>query len=179
MARTIKLFGAICVTALIMSFTACSDDDDLEVEFYLTSAVENETPESVNKFGYGDKAKEFRYGDNIGFVLRLRNTGDDDVDIGPERNLIDTDIFTVYNENGEMVGKPWREMGETYEMPLPLYAGSYRQWQAVWSGKTTRAVVLFDNEDNEPLAIGSYYCRFVVRLPDRNVVCNQHFSVIP
>lgn len=173
------LLGAMSVCCLIMSFTACSDDDDLEVDFYLTTAVENETAESVKEFQYGDKATEFRYGDNIGFVLRLRNTGNDDVNLGSDLNIIGSDIFTVYKENGEVVGKPWREIGETSEMPTPLYAGNYRQWQAVWRGKNTRAAVLFPNEDNEALAIGSYYCRFVVRLPDRNVVCKQHFSVIP
>lgn len=73
------LLGAMSVCCLIMSFTACSDDDDLEVDFYLTTAVVNETAESTTEFQYGDKATEFRYGDNIGFVLRLRNTGNDDV----------------------------------------------------------------------------------------------------
>ncbi len=171
MTRISMIFRAICITFLIMSFMACSDDDDLEVEFFLTTAVENETPEPAN---------EFRYGDDIGFLLRIRNTSNDNVDVGSDRNIIDTDIFTVYKENGEMVGKPWKEMGETYVLPLPLYAGSYRQWQAVWRGKeTTRSVVLLNNEDNNPLAIGNYYCRFVVRLPNRNVVCNQHFVVIP
>lgn len=93
MTRISMIFRAICITFLIMSFMACSDDDDLEVEFFLTTAVENETPEPAN---------EFRYGDDIGFLLRIRNTSNDNVDVGSDRNIIDTDIFTVYKENGEM-----------------------------------------------------------------------------
>ena len=165
-----RIIGFIAAFILVMSFTACSDDDDLEVEFFLTNDLTTEAPEPVT---------EFRFGEDIGFILRLWNTGDKDVDVGYDRDIIGNDIFTVYKGNGEIVGKPWKDMGVTFEGLLPIYAGSFKQWQAVWKGVTTRSAVLFPNEDNEPLAVGSYYCHFIVRLPERSVVCHQRFSVIP
>lgn len=153
-----------------MSFAACSDDDDLEVEFFLTKDLAKETPEPTT---------EFRYGENIVFVLRVWNTSDENIDIGEDRDIIGNDVFTVYKENGEEVGRPWGEWGETFEWQLYLNAGSFKQWFAVWKGVTTRSMVFFTNEDNEPLPVGSYYSRFTIHLPDRQVTCHQRFSVIP
>ena len=165
-----RIVGFIGAFVLVMSFAACSDDDDLKVEFFLTKNIEIDKCEPVT---------EFRYGEDIGFILRVWNTSDENIDIGEDRDIIGNDVFTVYKENGEEVGRPWEKWGTTFEWIMALNAGDFKQWYAVWKGVTTRSMVFFTNEDNEPLPVGSYYSRFTIHLPDRDVTCLQRFSVIP
>ena len=166
----------VLMSLLLMTLsTGCSKDDD-ETEDQLTVNFQLQRED-------GRECYDFREGENIVFSLEVKNNTDDDIQILPFAELMGFDVFHVYSENGEDMGKPWDKMFD-YLVPFNVIeANSSFVKVCPWFSIPSLARndlfsdCFYKEYDKSPLPKGEYYSKFDVKLGDETVTCSRSFTI--
>ncbi len=154
---------------------ACdSDDEQITVKYQL----QNEK---------GEECYNFQEGDNIIFRLELRNDGDEDVRFHPQSlsEIIGSDAFRIYSENGKDIGTPWDEMFSDEVMGFGIGAHSSYIVVCPWfdvpalSSRTEGfySDLFLKKTEKTPLPKGDYHSIFDIKLNQKKVTCSQSFKI--
>jgi hypothetical protein len=135
----------------------------------------------------GEECYNFQEGDNIIFRLELRNDGDEDVRFHPQSlsEIIGSDAFRIYSENGKDIGTPWDEMFSDEVMGFGIGAHSSYIVVCPWfdvpalSSRTEGfySDLFLKKTEKTPLPKGDYHSIFDIKLNQKKVTCSQSFKI--
>lgn len=169
----------ITVFALLGAmFVSCNyeDDDQLSMvgDATRTTAGDETAQEKANSLSTvlylrtidGKETTTFKVGENILFDLEITNVTDSVVKIGPfDPNIIRYDVFTVYTDDGKIIGSPTKIWDETAIMKYYcIQSGQALEWKCTWlkDDNMLPTYPMIHADDIKPLPVGKYYTEFAL-----------------
>ena len=184
----------ITVLALLGAMSvSCSNEDDDQLskvgDATRTTAGDETAQGKANSLSTvlylrtidGKETTTFKVGENILFDLEITNVTDSVVKIGPfDPNIIRYDVFTVYTDDGKIIGSPTKIWDETAIMKYYcIQSGQALKWKCTWlkddNVQPTHPMIHAD--DLKPLPVGKYYTEFILN-GEKNMVNSWKREVI-
>lgn len=165
----------MAIAIAILTFTACSDDEEetMTVHFQLLNEA-------------GAECYKYQEDDNIIFRLRIDNNTDNATILPSVFEIIGTDIFSIYSAKGEYIGTPWDELFGNSSGKFVIESNSSAVILCPWLDAPSLGVEGHENyysgcfsktEKKLALPKGEYYSKFDISLKTKTKSCYRTFVI--
>ena len=187
----------VLMMSMLLAFgllSACSKSDDVtdinnHSEKDGAGSIETSSDQMVDfqlQNEDGIECYEFKEGNNIIFRLEIKNDTDVDVILPPFSEVLGLDVFSVFSQEGEIIGTPWDVIMTSFRESDVIRAHSSAVFVCPWidipalyfNGKEHYySEFFYKKDDKSPLHKGEYYSKFDIKLNDKTITCYRKFEI--